>query len=171
MEWLFADNAYLFSVPAIAGTAYFLISLVLGELGGDVDADLGVDAPDSPAAEFRVLSLQTFSAFAMGSGWAGLTALRVLDLGFTGATLVAIGAGLGAAWLIVMLLRAVLGLQGSGNIPLDATLGAGGIGGGHIKLSETSMADDAGAPITALLPMMTALAKIKIEVIDVEHAR
>ncbi|WP_339909186.1 transglutaminase-like domain-containing protein [Symmachiella dynata] len=56
-------------------------------------------------------------------------------------------------------------------IPLDATLGAGGIGGGHIKLSETSMADDAGAPITALLPMMTALAKIKIEVIDVEHAR
>ena len=34
MEWLFADNAYLFSVPAIAGTAYFLISLVLGELGG-----------------------------------------------------------------------------------------------------------------------------------------
>jgi hypothetical protein len=126
MEWLFADNAYLFSVPAIAGTAYFLISLVLGELGGDADADLGVDAGDTPTAEFRVLSLQTFSAFAMGSGWAGLTSLRVLELGFTGATLVAIGAGLGAAWLIVTLLRAVLGLQGSGNIPLDATLGQTG---------------------------------------------
>ncbi len=56
-------------------------------------------------------------------------------------------------------------------IPLDATLGAGGIGGGHIKLSQTSMADGGAAPAAALLPMMTALAKIKIDVVDVEHNR
>lgn len=108
MEWLFSNQAYLFSVPAIAGTAYFLISLVLGELGGDLDADidLDLDGGDTPTAEFRVLSLQTISAFAMGSGWTGITAYRVLDMSFTGATVVAIVCGIASAWLIVTLLRA-----------------------------------------------------------------
>lgn len=124
--WFFDGYAYLFSVPAILGTAYFLISLVLGELGGDVDADIGLDGGDTPTAEFRVLSLQTISAFAMGSGWAGITAYRVLDMSFTGATIIALLAGLGSAWLIVSLLRAMVGLQSSGNIALDATLGQTG---------------------------------------------
>jgi len=53
-------------------------------------------------------------------------------------------------------------------IPLDATLGAGGIGAAHIKLSETSMADEAPAPVMSLLPLVTALSKIKIEVVSVE---
>ncbi len=126
MEWLFSNQAYLFSVPAIAGTAYFLISLVLGELGGDGDLDVDLDGGDTPTAEFRVLSLQTISAFAMGSGWTGITAYRVLDLSFTGATVVAIVCGVASAWLIVTLLRAALSLQGSGNIALDATLGQTG---------------------------------------------
>ena len=124
--WLFNDYAYLYSVPAILGTAYFLISLVLGELGGDADADIGIEGGDTPVAEFRVLSLQTISAFAMGSGWAGITAYRVIDMSFVGATVIAILAGLGAAWLIASLLRAMIGLQSSGNIALGTTLGQTG---------------------------------------------
>ncbi len=53
-------------------------------------------------------------------------------------------------------------------IPLDATLGQGGIGGGHIKLAESSMADDAPVLVTAFLPLMEVLGKMKIEVVKAE---
>lgn len=130
MDWLFDDNAYLFSVPAILGTAYFLLNLLMGELGGDADGDVDLDVGDgggdSPAAEFRVLSLQTLSAFAMGSGWMGLASLRVMDTSFTTSTLIAFASGVVVAWVLVALLRALWKLQSSGNIPLDATLGQTG---------------------------------------------
>lgn len=54
-------------------------------------------------------------------------------------------------------------------IPLDATLGRGGIGAGHIKLSETSMADESSTPVMSLIPLLTAISKIKIEVVSVHH--
>ncbi|MCA9070501.1 MAG: transglutaminase domain-containing protein, partial [Planctomycetaceae bacterium] len=53
-------------------------------------------------------------------------------------------------------------------IPLDATLGQGGIGGGHIKLAESSMADDSPVIATAFLPLMEVLGHIKIEVLRAE---
>jgi hypothetical protein len=53
-------------------------------------------------------------------------------------------------------------------IPLDATLGKGGIGGGHIKLAESNMADDAPVLVTAFLPLMEVLGKIQIEVLRAE---
>jgi transglutaminase-like putative cysteine protease len=53
-------------------------------------------------------------------------------------------------------------------VPLDATLGQGGIGGGHIKLAESSMADDAPVLVTAFLPLMEVLGKMKIEVLKAE---
>lgn len=53
-------------------------------------------------------------------------------------------------------------------IPLDATLGQGGIGGGHIKLAESSMSDDAPVLVTAFLPLMEVLGKMKIEVLKAE---
>lgn len=54
-------------------------------------------------------------------------------------------------------------------LPLDATLGRGGIGGGHIKFSHSSYADDAAAPVGEFLPLITALGKMSIEVREVEH--
>jgi len=54
-------------------------------------------------------------------------------------------------------------------IPLDATLGRGGIGGGHIKFSHSSYADDSPAPVGEFLPLVTALGKLSIEVREVEH--
>jgi len=53
-------------------------------------------------------------------------------------------------------------------IPLDATLGRGGIGAAHIKLSESSFADDAPSPVTAFLPLMKILGKLQIEVVKAE---
>ncbi len=53
-------------------------------------------------------------------------------------------------------------------IPLDATLGEGGIGAGHIKFADSSFADDAPAPVSAFLPLMNLLGTISIEVVDDE---
>ncbi len=53
-------------------------------------------------------------------------------------------------------------------IPLDATLGQGGIGAAHIKLAESSFADDAPTPVTTFLPLLNVLGKLKIEVLDVQ---
>ena len=53
-------------------------------------------------------------------------------------------------------------------IPLDATLGRGGIGATHIKLAESSFADDAPAPITTFVPLLKVLGNMKIDVQRVE---
>ncbi len=53
-------------------------------------------------------------------------------------------------------------------IPLDATLGQGGIGAAHIKLGQSSFSDDAAAPITAFLPLLRILGDLEIEVIRSE---
>lgn len=53
-------------------------------------------------------------------------------------------------------------------IPLDATLGKGGIGVGHIKMAVSSFDDDGPAPVTTFLPLMKIMGKMKIEVQKVE---
>ncbi|MCA9017551.1 MAG: transglutaminase domain-containing protein, partial [Planctomycetaceae bacterium] len=52
-------------------------------------------------------------------------------------------------------------------IPLDATLGKGGIGAGHIKLADSSLSDNAPAPLAIFLPILQAVGKLSIEVLDV----
>jgi transglutaminase-like putative cysteine protease len=49
-------------------------------------------------------------------------------------------------------------------VPLDATLGRGGIGGGHIKFADSSLDDDAPAPVTSFLPMISVLEHLDLEV-------
>ena len=49
-------------------------------------------------------------------------------------------------------------------IPMDATLGLGGIGVGHIKLATSSFADDAPIPVTLFLPLMRLIGHMKIQV-------
>ncbi|MBT4863987.1 MAG: transglutaminase family protein [Planctomycetaceae bacterium] len=53
-------------------------------------------------------------------------------------------------------------------VPLDATLGRGGIGGAHIKMANSSFSDDGPAPVLSFLPMMKVLGKMKIKVVDSE---
>lgn len=51
-------------------------------------------------------------------------------------------------------------------VPLDATVGRGGTGAGYIKLVESAFSDKDPAPVMAFLPMMQALGKMKIEVVE-----
>ncbi|REK20978.1 MAG: transglutaminase family protein [Planctomycetota bacterium] len=53
-------------------------------------------------------------------------------------------------------------------VPLDATLGRGGIGATHIKVTDSSLDEDAPTPVTAFLPMMHLLGQMTIEVVSAE---
>jgi len=57
-------------------------------------------------------------------------------------------------------------LLGDQWVPLDATLGLGGIGAAHIKLAESSFADDGPTPMTAFLPLLRVLGRIELTVVD-----
>jgi Transglutaminase-like superfamily len=53
-------------------------------------------------------------------------------------------------------------------VPLDATLGNGeaGIGAAHIKLAESSFADNAASPMTSFLPLLRVLGRIELTVVE-----
>ena len=53
-------------------------------------------------------------------------------------------------------------------IPLDATLGRGGIGAAHLKMADSAMDEDAPLPISTFLPVYHVLGKLKIEVLKAE---
>lgn len=145
MEFLLADGAAWFTVPAVMGTIFLVAQMILGQLGGhdggldgldaDFDADVGGHDTtghhgghdtDAPGHEFRMLSLQSIAAFATGGGWIGLGAYHALDLSFTASALIALGAGAAMAWVFVALLRQMLKLQSSGNVAIGDTVGHAG---------------------------------------------
>ena len=51
-------------------------------------------------------------------------------------------------------------------VPLDGTLGKGGIGAGHIKLADSSLADEGPAPVTSFIPLINLLSDVEIEVLS-----
>ena len=50
-------------------------------------------------------------------------------------------------------------------VPLDGTLGQGGIGVCHIKLADSDLCEGGPAPVTAFMPLMSLLNDVKIEVV------
>lgn len=56
-----------------------------------------------------------------------------------------------------------------GWVPLDGTLGRGGIGGAHLKVAESSLSDDAPLPVMTFAPLMSLSPETKIEVLNVER--
>jgi hypothetical protein len=53
-------------------------------------------------------------------------------------------------------------------VPLDATIGKGGIGPAHLKMSDSALDEDAPLPVSTFLPAYQALGKVKIEVLKAE---
>ncbi len=130
MDALFGDLAPWFTAPALLGTGYLLIKLILGEIVGGADLDVDIDhdfdmhmEADHPGAEFGWISTQSLSAFFMGYGWMGFGAYRFLNMDFTGSAIIGIGCGLGVAWLVVWLMRNLLKLQHSGNVSIAQAVG------------------------------------------------
>lgn len=130
-------NAAWFGVPALVGTGVFALRLVLmflGHTGLDMGHDGVLEAHtdvgdahhgDSTDA-FKVLSLQSIAAFAMGFGWGGLGVLRGTDWNPALAVPVAVASGVAMVYLLAILLKAVYDMQSSGNIRIDDAVGTDG---------------------------------------------
>ena len=121
-DQFFTGNTVWFGVPALAGTAIFLVRMLLTLMGGDADSDGagmdggdfdlgdsgtydGVDGVDDSGQAFAILSVHSVAAFAMGFGWGGLGA--TLGGGWSPAAAMAtgVGSGIGMVWLLALLLK------------------------------------------------------------------
>ncbi len=125
---LITDGALWFSIPAIVGSIFFVLRLLLMFVGGGdlgLDADVDLDHPDSTDT-FKVLSIQSIAAFLMGAGWGGIAGLRAFEWTWINALLFGIACGVATVWLLGMLLKAVYDLQASGNVRVERAVGAEG---------------------------------------------
>jgi membrane protein implicated in regulation of membrane protease activity len=127
-ELVFGSQALWFSVPAIAGTLFFLFRVILLLVGGGVelhhdagDSSFDLDHGDSSSA-FKVLSIQAIAAFLMGFGWAGLFAVRGLGLPVWAGVVVGFGGGAVMMWLLNRVFRLVGRLQSSGTLDISSAL-------------------------------------------------
>jgi hypothetical protein len=133
---LFSGDSLFFSIPAVAGTVFFVFQLVLSFVGvADFDADLSVDSthldaagadPHHSTALFKLLSIQSIAAFLMGFGWGGLGGLRGARWEFGTAIISALVGGVLMVWLLTWLLKIVHDLQSTGTISIRSALDAEG---------------------------------------------
>ena len=142
---LFEQKALLFTIPALMGTAIFLLKLgmmTLAGLGGDVDADvaadidvdvdadvdLGHDVESGDSTEaFKLLSIQSVAAFLMGFGWGGVGGLLGFEWGFPMSLLLGVAFGGALVWLLGILMKAMYDLQSSGNVHIEDAVGTDGV--------------------------------------------
>lgn len=54
-------------------------------------------------------------------------------------------------------------------VPLDGTLGLGGIGASHIKLADSDLGDSGPVPVAAFLPIFNIINNVQIEVVNFER--
>jgi membrane protein implicated in regulation of membrane protease activity len=144
LQALFDQEALLFTIPALLGTAVFLVRLGLMAVGGfdhdvdvphdvavDVDVhgdvDLGHDVESGDSTEaFKLLSIQSIAAFLMGFGWGGVGGLLGFDWSFPMSLLLGVGFGLVLVWLMGLLMKAMYDLQSSGTVRIEDAVGAEG---------------------------------------------
>ncbi len=153
MDILTSEYGPLFTIPAIAGSFFFILRLammLIGAGGGEDLMDGGhdfggghdmggheIDAGgegggthdhhqgDSTDA-FRLLSLQTIAAFVMGFGWGGLGAYGGMGWEIEYSLLAAVGGGALIVWMLTTLFKSIRLLQGSGNISIGDAVGCVG---------------------------------------------
>lgn len=133
LDLMMDGGAIWFTVPALAGTTVFVLRLILmllGFVGHDIAPDFHAGAGDAHHGDssdaFKLLSIQSISAFLMGFGWGGLGAFVGSDMGPVRSTLVGLAVGIGMMWLLAKLLRSMNRLESTGNISIDAAVGLEG---------------------------------------------
>ena len=133
MTFFFAGPAVWFGIPAVIGSALFLVRVVLMLVGGagldldfDTDHDGVVEHADSSEA-FKVLSIQTLAAFAMGFGWGGLAAYRGSGWPMHTSSIAGLAMGAGTVWALALMFRGIYAMQASGNVDIQRTVGSRGV--------------------------------------------
>lgn len=136
-DFLFTNGAGWFAVPALIGSAVFLISVTLMLVGGHIGAGHagGFDNVDFHAGDpghsdsseaFKILSVQGVAAFLMGFGWGGLGALKGTGWPWPASAIIALACGVAMVWLLAALFNSIRALQSSGTIAIDAAAGREG---------------------------------------------
>lgn len=148
LDSLFSGSAAWFAVPALVGTLFFVLRLVLmlvgvgvdhdtgdvltdgGLLGGGHDADAPVGYPHDhhgdPASLFKFLTIQSALLFAMGFGWTAFGFLRGTKAGFGPSALLGVVGGVAMVAVFTKLLQATRRLEQSGTFDIGGTVGAEG---------------------------------------------
>jgi len=144
----------VFAGCAIVGGALFVVRMALFAIGGmgadadvdadvdfdvdvDVDADFDVDADvdveagagealEDSSASFRMVSVQSVTAFFMMFGLVGLTLRKEADWEEALAIVGAMVAGVASFWFIAKVIALMRRLQSSGNIRLANAIGQEG---------------------------------------------
>ncbi len=121
---------------AIVGGSLFFVRLVLFFLGGDADADADLDLDldvgeagdgfEDADVSFRVLSLQTVTAFFMMFGLVGLALRKEANLGEAWSILGGTAGGAVAVWVVVKVMSLMKRLQSSGTLNMSNAVGQGG---------------------------------------------
>lgn len=120
---------FVFWCLAIIGTITFTLKLIMLFAGfdHDVDHDLGDVGHDGDStAAFNLLSIQSVSCLAMGTGWMGLFVYKSLELGTYQSWSVGVAFGLGLVFLSGKLMQLALGLESSGTLDLNKAVGTSG---------------------------------------------
>ena len=111
----------------------------VGDAGdvGDVDADGDGVADDAADGGIKLLSFQSMMAFLMLFGLVGRAMLHTSGAGSTIAIVVALGAGIGAAYISAKLVSLLLQLQSSGTVNFENAVGEQGTVYLTIKTGQT----------------------------------
>ncbi len=140
-EALFTEPAVWFGVPAVLGSAVFVLRLALMLIAGDggggggfdaaLDVDLDLEVGDGgdhldPGQSFEILSVQAISAFLMGFGWAGLGGLNGAGWGMSPSIGAGLAGGIVMTWILAALLRTMYSLESSGNVSITTALNSEG---------------------------------------------
>jgi hypothetical protein len=150
IDKLFATDALVFTVPALAGTLFFVLRLAvtivgldiegadgggddfgagMGDGAGGLDAgelEQGVDHAET-ASVFKFVSILTVTAFFMGFGWGGLVAMYPMGLDAVPSVVFALGIGVALAWFVIWLLKLLYSFESSGNITIEKAYGCEGV--------------------------------------------
>ncbi|MFN2352867.1 MAG: hypothetical protein ABR497_13085 [Kiritimatiellia bacterium] len=114
---------------ALFGGILFLIRTVLMFVGEVGDMDVGEDGlsvPDDADASFKVLSLQSLTAFFMMFGLVALALSRQAGWGHWGSVLGGGAAGAFAVWLIGRIFLGMHRLQADGTLRIENAVGQAG---------------------------------------------
>lgn len=140
-QLFFGDNAAWYTIPAIIGTAFFSLRMLLLLAGGghhlglDMHGDIHIghagdahaDADHSDSTHsFEVLSIQSIAAFIMGFGWGGFAALKGTHWSPLMVNVAAAACGVAMVWLLAMMLRGMAEIQSSGTITSASAVGQQG---------------------------------------------
>lgn len=138
LDWLFQDGAWIFGVPACAGSVLFLLKFLLMAVGVDhvMDTDVGFSGPGDAGLHVgdklggkdlsvskRWISFQGFIVMMMVGGWCGVLLFREGHWSAWSAGVVALLVGVGAMWAFGQVFEQMYKLQASGNISIESAVG------------------------------------------------